>query len=30
LGYGFDFISAAFGAVVIWHLFTLKKQGELS
>jgi len=30
MGRGFNFIIAAFGAVVIWHLFTLKKQGELS
>src|SRR5688572_18044399 len=27
---GFNFISAAFGALVLWHLFSLKKKNELS
>ena len=30
MGRGFNFVIAAVGALFIWQLFTLKKQGELS
>ena len=30
MGRGFNFVVAAGGAFLIWQLFTLKKQGELS
>jgi hypothetical protein len=30
MGRGFNFVIAALGALFIWQLFTLKKQGELS